>query len=322
MYKIGVCIPYFGKFNSFFDVWLLTASYNETIDFLIFSDDVSIKKKCDLTHNVFFKQMTLNQLNVLVASKIHPKAKISRPYKLCDFKPTYGILFEDYLTKYDFWGYCDIDLIFGNIRRFITDDILDKHDHILSLGHFSLNRNNSKMNNLFRKTVKNGAISFPYVFFPNTLDCVFDENQFNQICKKEKINSFYNNDFYCDCIKTEYGFKNRQNVLIDDYFVAFWAEGKLVAFQKGSKKPIEQLYVHAQKRDFCIRGKIDNYFFLAPNVVCSYPVSKADSLIIDYHDKEYEKLIKKTKLKTPLINRVIRKLQIFWYGRIMVIFKK
>ena len=50
--------------------------------------------------------------------------------------------------EYDFWGYCDIDLIFGNIRKFITDDILDKYDKILSRGHFTLFRNKDSINTI------------------------------------------------------------------------------------------------------------------------------------------------------------------------------
>jgi len=31
-----------------------------------------------------------------------------------------------------FWGYCDIDLIFGNIRAFMTDELLNEYDIIKS----------------------------------------------------------------------------------------------------------------------------------------------------------------------------------------------
>ena len=61
----------------------------------------------------------------------------------------YGYLFDDYLTEYDFWGHCDVDLIFGNIRKFIDDKILNQYDRILSRGHLSLYRNCKEINELF-----------------------------------------------------------------------------------------------------------------------------------------------------------------------------
>lgn len=43
---------------------------------------------------------------------------------MCDYKPTYGLAFKKWLGKYDFWGYCDFDLLLGNLRKFFTDEVL------------------------------------------------------------------------------------------------------------------------------------------------------------------------------------------------------
>ena len=42
----------------------------------------------------------------------------------------FGHIFSDYLVGYDFWGYGDIDLIYGNISKFITRDMLEQFDCI------------------------------------------------------------------------------------------------------------------------------------------------------------------------------------------------
>ena len=39
---------------------------------------------------------------------------IEDAYKLTDFKPAYGEIFQDYIIQYDFWGFTDIDLIYGD----------------------------------------------------------------------------------------------------------------------------------------------------------------------------------------------------------------
>lgn len=45
-------------------------------------------------------------------------------------------MFQEYIKDYDFWGHCDADLIFGDIRKFVTDDILNKYDRLGVDGFF------------------------------------------------------------------------------------------------------------------------------------------------------------------------------------------
>jgi hypothetical protein len=83
--------------------------------------------------------------------------QIVSAYKLCDFKPVYGLMFPEIIEGYDFWGQCDIDLIYGNIRNFMNDETLDKFDfisvrHDYTTGCFGLYRNNNLMNTIFKRS--------------------------------------------------------------------------------------------------------------------------------------------------------------------------
>jgi hypothetical protein len=51
------------------------------------------------------------------------------------------------LKEYDFWGFCDVDLIWGNLAHFITHDVLKNYDRIYSRGHLELFRNLPKITN-------------------------------------------------------------------------------------------------------------------------------------------------------------------------------
>lgn len=69
------------------------------------------------------------------------------PYKLCDLKPFYGVIHEDILSKYDYWGDGDIDLVYGDLNRTLLKyavgkDIVSTHGDRLS-GHFCLIKNGS-----------------------------------------------------------------------------------------------------------------------------------------------------------------------------------
>ena len=49
-----------------------------------------------------------------------------------------GVIFTEDLEGFDFWGYCDMNMIFGDIRKFITRDVLLAYKKVLIHGHLSL----------------------------------------------------------------------------------------------------------------------------------------------------------------------------------------
>jgi hypothetical protein len=106
--------------------------------------------------NVVYLNISIDDFNILVKEKTLLPKGIRTPYKLCDFKPLYGTIFQDYLEGYDFWGHIDLDVIWGDIRSFITEDMLSSHDIISAYkyyvsGHFALYRNNEYINDLYKK---------------------------------------------------------------------------------------------------------------------------------------------------------------------------
>ena len=99
---------------------------------------------------------------------------LDRPYKLCDFRPAYGEMFQEYLKDYDFWGHCDIDLMWGNLRKFFTDGILNSYDRIYSAGHCSLYRNTPDVNSWYR-TLNSGEYQNWHDVFASDKSFAFDE---------------------------------------------------------------------------------------------------------------------------------------------------
>jgi hypothetical protein len=79
------------------------------------------------------------------------------PHKLTsDYYPAYGLIMEDHIKGYDFWGHTNWDVVFGRIDHFLTDDYLKDcdifADEVYELnGTFSIYRNCEKVNNLFKK---------------------------------------------------------------------------------------------------------------------------------------------------------------------------
>ena len=67
-------------------------------------------------------------------------------YKICDYRPFFGEIYKEYTKGYDFWGWCDTDIILGNIRKFISDNVLNEYSKINYSPHFSLIKNDGVIN--------------------------------------------------------------------------------------------------------------------------------------------------------------------------------
>jgi hypothetical protein len=152
MNSIALLVCYSGKLQWYTAYFIHSCESNPTIDFYIITDDYTYTNP--LPNNVKLIYKTLNEISLLAAQKLGFEVNIANGYKLCDFKPAYGLIFSKLLTGYDFWGHCDIDLIFGSIRDFITNDLLENHD-LISVRHdwlsgcFLLYKNTDKLNTLF-----------------------------------------------------------------------------------------------------------------------------------------------------------------------------
>lgn len=172
--SIGIVSFYAGKLPWYFDFFLHSCKYNLTIDFFVITDNVYLKP---IPNNVKIIYMTMQDLSALATEKMGFANYIEDPYKINDYKPAFGLLFSDILNQYDFWGFSDIDVIYGNIRLFFENSLLKKYDfmtvrHDYTAGCFSLFKNNETMNNIFKK-----SRDYKKIFLSNRHFC-FDECNF------------------------------------------------------------------------------------------------------------------------------------------------
>lgn len=151
--SIVILVPYFGSWPEWFDLYLLSCRYNPGIDWLFYTD---CERPEDSPANVRFVKVGFDQYKQMVSERLGIQFNPKSAYKLCDLKPALGSIHQPDIYPYDFYGFGDIDIIHGQIRQFITDNMLKKYDVIgthnrrLS-GHFSLFRNNERNRNAFRK---------------------------------------------------------------------------------------------------------------------------------------------------------------------------
>jgi uncharacterized protein DUF6625 len=132
--------------------FLLSCRTNADVQWVIYTD---IDPAPAAPANVTFKRMSVQELNDRCSRLLGATIDIKRR-KLCDLKVTYGVIFADELQPFDFWGCSDLDIVWGDIRRFATDQRLRTHDIFSSRkeklsGHCTFYRNTSAVNRLFER---------------------------------------------------------------------------------------------------------------------------------------------------------------------------
>lgn len=263
-----IILPYFGTFNCYFKLWLDSCGNNQDFEWMILTDAVIGE---DVPRNVRVVQTTLVELKERFQKKMGISLSLETAYKLCDYKQFYGYLFSEELAGYDYWGYCDCDLIFGDIRNFLTEETQIHYDKVLRTGHFSVVRNDKTLNELF----------FKYMTYKITLTSPiiygYDESitGYHLGFAGELLDSGYS---FLDCAEwiadidfryyPFYEMSNHENPC-----VFLFENGHIFRIDKNGNTITKQerMYVHLQKRKMKVEKGIDNErYLICPNKFCCY----------------------------------------------------
>lgn len=247
--RVGIVICYFGLLPNYYDLWEQSCGYNPSFDFILLTDN-KIESKYE---NVIIVQSSLEEIKQRLEKALNHKVALDISYKLCDYKPLYGIAFEDMLRDYEFWGMCDMDMVFGDLSVFITDEVLNNYDKIFQLGHLTLYRNTDYINWSFKAP---GWVSW---------EEVVQSNYHKRFCERGMIAKHagipeikvYNPYVYIDVSKIHMRYM-RSRFLTKWYQkrnyrfqVFYWENGKLFrsALIHWKIRTNEFAYIHFQKRD-------------------------------------------------------------------------
>lgn len=251
---VAIIIPYFGKLPSNLITFLNSCRINKRIDWFIFTDqslaDFSIPK------NVHIIQKTFNAIKKEVKEVVDfDELVLDKPYKLCDYKPAYGLIFRKYILGFKYWGYSDLDVVYGNLWKFIKNGIVNGYDRIGTLGHLSLFKNEREVNNRYKlPVIKNGEETYLYRWaFSTSKACHFDETWgINIIYNHYGFSTYKNKDLVNEAFP-----ENMDLSSIDRrYFrlpqIYIYSKGQCLFFyrEKGEIYKSEFGYFHFQKRLF------------------------------------------------------------------------
>lgn len=269
--RIYIFIVYYGAFPNYFQLYLDSLGINTDILSVILVTDIDLspyKVPVNLIHVKLsidqVKQRISNLLYKTYGKHVYSEDLVKSNYKFVDFKIVYPLLFDDYLQKYnvtkdDYVGWGDCDLIYGKMSNFI--DFNENYGIFGGWhGHFVAIQNTDSFKNNFTS-------------IPNYFDLVTDNSKtfitdeiayrepLKEYLKKNNIKMFFANAHFCDIVpecffhmtrpdhaKYEKNFfdvynstKNISHLYYDKL------NAKLtVLYDTGDKR--EALYCHLQKR--------------------------------------------------------------------------
>jgi len=152
MDSIVFIMPYFGTFPEWFDLFLETCRHNPTISWVFITN---CESPASIPPNAKFVQMTWDECISHIGKTLGIPFSPASPYKLCDLRFAFPTIFEEVASGYDFIAFGDIDVLYGNLRAFLTPSVLG-HDLITFKkahvsGHFTLLRNVPRINHAYER---------------------------------------------------------------------------------------------------------------------------------------------------------------------------
>lgn len=265
--KIAFILPYFGKFDSLFPLWLESCRYNADIDWFIFTDDKSPYK---YPSNVKVTYMSFADMKQHIQQFYDFPIALNSPYRLCNFKPAYGEIFKDYLQGYDAWGFCDNDMLFGDLKKMMPNEVNSKYK-IGKFGHLSFVNNSEESRQAYRY-----ANAFK-IAFGTEKPLFFDEGCFMQILHKlgYKEYKLHIADL-TPRLKQHIVLEEEGREWMNKAHCFVWNKGKLWRYyaDKGEIKKEEYAYIHFLKRpmDIAIDIDLNRPLVIVPNRIFNMPI--------------------------------------------------
>ena len=270
MKRIVILFPYFGTLPPQYGMWRASAIANTDIDFVFFTD-------CDVepTSNITVHKMQFDHFRQLMQRAFDFPIVLDRPYKICEYRPAFAYALPEYVQGYDFWGWGDLDVVYGDIRQFITDKVLSEYKMISGWGHLSLYHNDEDTNTYFMKDI-DGYQNYKDAYTTSTT-CFFDEYKHKGF--GDKWRDCRPQDCWLEWPFDNISFPKRNYHLRS--FTRDWSQvvfehiGKklyIIKFEKGTPVKAESLYAHFQHRGF-MKDKVTDYchFLVTPGTIRDFP---------------------------------------------------
>ena len=146
-------MPYFGRWPRWMNLFVESCKWNPDVRWRFYTDCGEPENKAA---NVDYVHLSFEDYKALIRDRLRIAFDPSDPYKLCDLKPSYGDIHARDIAGYRFFGWGDIDLVYGKINEFYTAELLASSNALsirndMFAGHFAILRNTRAHRRAYRR---------------------------------------------------------------------------------------------------------------------------------------------------------------------------
>jgi hypothetical protein len=224
---------YFGRWPPWMNFFVESCKWNPGVRWLIYTDCGEPENRAG---NIEYVHISFDGYKAMARERLGIAFDPVHPYKICDLRPAFGVLFEREIAGYLFFGYGDIDVIFGDIsvfygeRQFAELDVVSTHPERLS-GHFAVLRNTPDIRRMFE------SISGYRQLLERPDQMSVDESDFSQLV----LHSPTLRTLFVERHSTVLSARGWHDGTMNYPQRWFWQHGKLTNEQDGDR---EFLYLH------------------------------------------------------------------------------
>lgn len=147
--KALLILPYFGSFGPWFPLYLHSLASQHTLDLLLLTDG----RPPGLPANARLVEMTFDQMRDLANARLRTPVLLHRMRNICDLRPAYGLVFEEFLRGYGYWAFGDEDVLYGDVDGMLSPNLDGTADLVSpgtngKSGHLTVVKNDPRMNEL------------------------------------------------------------------------------------------------------------------------------------------------------------------------------
>ena len=155
--KIILIQLWLGPIPDYFWYHYDTVKNIDGIDFLFVTDqEITLDSR---NHTVV--KTTMEEIDLKLSDRLGCDIKIKNNKKTSDLKASSGDIFSEYIDGYDYFGWYDIDTLFGDVHGYISQYLHEydfisvggKQFHNRLSGPFTLVRNTKELRELYRGEV-------------------------------------------------------------------------------------------------------------------------------------------------------------------------
>jgi len=147
--KALLILPFSGPFGPWLPLYLHSLANQHTLDLLLLSDTVPP----ELPSNVRHVPMTFDDIRERANARLKTPVRLHRGRNICDLRPAFGLVFEEFTQGYEYWAFGDEDVLYGDLDRMLAPHLDGTADLVFPAlngksGHLTIVKNHPRTNEL------------------------------------------------------------------------------------------------------------------------------------------------------------------------------